>query len=96
MHGLADVAGASADLLLLARLRAGLVPGWAAIVSEVRARGEPVARKDLAIGGDDLLRIGIPPGPGLGVLLDRLLLLVLDDPALNQRDVLLKRAKDLA
>ncbi|HET6281898.1 MAG TPA: tRNA cytidylyltransferase, partial [Polyangia bacterium] len=44
---------------------------------------------DLAINGADVMRIlGTGPGPQIGVILDRLLERVLDDPALNQRDTL--------
>lgn len=44
---------------------------------------------DLAIGGRDLIALGMKPGPHFGDLLDALLDLVLEDPALNTRDALL-------
>lgn len=44
---------------------------------------------DLAIGGRDLIGLGMKPGPHFGDLLDELLDLVLDDPSLNARDLLL-------
>ena len=94
-YWLADVGGAADDLMLLARLRAGARPGWAIAADEIRARREPVARKDLAVTGSDLLTLGIPPGPALGDLLDRLLRIVLDDPAQNERDTLLRHAQAL-
>jgi tRNA nucleotidyltransferase (CCA-adding enzyme) len=44
---------------------------------------------DLAIGGQDVMRVlGIGPGREIGVLLERLLERVLDDPGLNEQDKL--------
>jgi tRNA nucleotidyltransferase/poly(A) polymerase len=52
-------------------------------------RRVPLGLKDLAINGHDLQRLGIPPGPRLGQILQALLQRVLDDPACNSRDALL-------
>jgi hypothetical protein len=65
-------------------------------VARIRARGDAVRREQLAIGGHDLIAAGMPPGPALGAVLDRLLELVLDEPALNTRDTLLQRARGTA
>ena len=46
--------------------------------------------KDLAVNGDDLLRMGAPRGPGIGVILDELLRLVIDGELPNDREKLLK------
>ncbi len=92
---LAQVGPAADDLVTLQRWRTGSEPSWASVVAAVRARGEATDRAGLAVTGDDLLAIGIPPGPTLGKLLARLLDEVLDDPALNARDRLLDRAKAL-
>jgi len=51
--------------------------------------------KDLAISGKDLIDTGIKPGKLLGIILDQLLETVLDDPAQNNRDTLLKIAEKL-
>jgi tRNA nucleotidyltransferase (CCA-adding enzyme) len=59
----------------------------------IRERNEPLSRKQLAITGTDLQTIGVPPGPQMGMVLDRLLDLVIDDPSLNTRDLLLARAR---
>ena len=46
--------------------------------------------RDLAIGGNDVIKaLGVPPGPIIGRVLERLLERVLDDPQLNERDALL-------
>lgn len=90
---LAAVGEAADDLLRLADVRRGGEPPWAALVVESRARGEPTSRGQLAVTGDDLRAGGIPPGPELGRLLERLLEAVLEDPARNTRDFLLNLAR---
>jgi len=51
--------------------------------------------KDLAVSGKDLIEMGIKPGKTLGIILDQLLETVLDDPAQNKREDLLKIAGKL-
>jgi len=48
-----------------------------------------VSVKDLAIGGKDLIDLGIDRGPMFGVILNGLLDRVVEDPELNDRDTLL-------
>ena len=74
-----------ANLDRLARFRA-------AVEAE---RGRPHRLADLAVGGDDLIAAGFPAGPELGEALRRLLDAVVDDPSLNDRDELLRRAAAL-
>jgi tRNA nucleotidyltransferase (CCA-adding enzyme) len=57
-----------------------------------RERKNPHRRADLAIDGTDLIQAGFAPGPNLGRVLADLLHDVVEDPALNTRDELLKRA----
>jgi tRNA nucleotidyltransferase (CCA-adding enzyme) len=54
---------------------------------------DPVALADLAVDGDDVRAAGVPPGPAIGRVLSRLLEVVVEDPAQNQRDVLLAIVK---
>ncbi|PJE64182.1 MAG: hypothetical protein COU90_03725 [Candidatus Ryanbacteria bacterium CG10_big_fil_rev_8_21_14_0_10_43_42] len=57
---------------------------------------DPVSVGMLKIRGDDVIRItDIEPGPRIGFLLKILLEDVLDDPALNTKDYLEKRVKEL-
>ncbi len=49
---------------------------------------DPIEIGDLALDGDDLRRLGVPPGPMLGQLLQQLMEFVLDDPARNAVDTL--------
>jgi tRNA nucleotidyltransferase (CCA-adding enzyme) len=57
-------------------------------------RSSPHRLSDLAVDGDDLIALGFEPGPQLGRVLNALLDAVVDEPALNTRDVLLARAKE--
>jgi tRNA nucleotidyltransferase (CCA-adding enzyme) len=58
--------------------------------------GSPLTRGELAVTGDDLLAAGVPGGPALGRVLARLLDAVVDDPAKNRRDELLRLAYEAA
>lgn len=49
--------------------------------------------RDLAVGGDDLIAIGVPKGQQVGKLLSYLLEAVIDGSLLNQKDALLAAAK---
>jgi tRNA nucleotidyltransferase (CCA-adding enzyme) len=51
--------------------------------------------RDLVIGGDDLIKIGYKPGPEIGRALRALLDDVVKEPALNTREQLTARAKEL-
>ena len=80
---------AAPRLAALERLRA--------LADEVEREGECTGLAALAVSGRDLLAQGYAPGPALGRELQRLLELVLDDPAKNDRDVLLSLSlRDLA
>ena len=43
------------------------------LFDEIMAKGEPVYMKELAVTGNDLKRAGVPAGPGMGELLNRML-----------------------
>ncbi len=49
---------------------------------------------DLAVNGDDLIRLGIPPGPEIGEMLRWLLQAVIDEEAENRKDALLELARE--
>lgn len=92
---LAAVDGAADDLAEAWQLRHGAAFPWASEVEAIRRVGAPLARGDLAVTGADLLAAGIPAGPAVGRALELLLALVVDDPALNQRDTLVRRAREI-
>lgn len=50
--------------------------------------------KDLAVTGKDLIALGIQPGKGIGEILNKMLLDVLENPEYNQKEILLKRLAD--
>ncbi len=54
---------------------------------------EPIELADLAVDGDDLRSAGIATGPALGRTLHALLQVVIENPALNSREALLKIAR---
>lgn len=57
---------------------------------------DPLSAKMLAIKGNDLMEtFSLPASPKIGMLLDVLLAAVIEDPALNTRETLLKRAEAL-
>ena len=89
----ADVRGkgrdCDADLAALAGLKAH--------VERVKLAGAALSIRDLAIGGSDLMaELAIPPGRMIGDLLAALLDEVVSEPALNERGLLLARARSLA
>ena len=85
---LAAVGEYAADLLVLLPAPRSPLPK---AVEAVRAQNPPLALKDLAIRGDDLIAAGVRPGPDVGDTLARLLEEVLEDPARNTKDYLLSR-----
>jgi len=58
-------------------------------------RTSPHRLSDLAVDGTDLIGLGFSPGPAIGDALDRLLEEVVEEPALNRRETLLERAREL-
>jgi tRNA nucleotidyltransferase (CCA-adding enzyme) len=54
---------------------------------------DPIAIGDLAVDGDDLRAVGLTDGRAIGETLQRLLQLVLEEPARNRRDILLEAAR---
>jgi tRNA nucleotidyltransferase (CCA-adding enzyme) len=66
-------------------------PSLARVVGAIRAARDPLAVKDLAVTGDDLLAAGVRPGPEVGEALQRMLDEVLADPTRNTREYLMSR-----
>ncbi len=65
-------------------------------VEKVLREGEATNVKMLAVNGTDVMeRLGIPPGPRVGYILNTLLEEALDSPEKNTREYLLKRAEEL-
>jgi putative nucleotidyltransferase with HDIG domain len=71
------------DLEKLSRFRAVLQ----------KERRHPHRLKDLAVDGNDLIELGMKPGPEIGRVLHDLLHDVVEDPSRNTKDELLRRAR---
>ncbi|HJR53479.1 MAG TPA: CCA tRNA nucleotidyltransferase [Gemmatimonadota bacterium] len=63
-------------------------------VGAVLSAGSALAVEDLAIGGEDLIALGLTPGPLFGEILASALERVVEDPALNTREALLSLVRD--
>jgi tRNA nucleotidyltransferase/poly(A) polymerase len=61
-------------------------------VDKVMAGNQALSLKDLAVSGTDLIAAGVRPGKYMGIILHELLETVVDDPASNNRETLLKIA----
>ena len=62
------------------------------ICNMIFERGDCVSLKNLAITGKELIAMGVPAGRQMGEILNSLLMLVLDNPRLNDREQLSKEA----
>jgi len=90
------------DLRIADNVGNGLKTGFPHYLEEFRGRIEGVlaARaaltlSDLKVDGKDVMReLGLPPGPRVGEILGWLLEQVVEEPSLNERDRLLRRARE--
>ena len=62
---------------------------------DILKKNECVSLKDLAVSGSDLIADGMQPGKEIGVVLNALLEMVIDDPSLNTKETLLEIRKKL-
>lgn len=65
-----------------------------AVYEQIKEEGECFALKDLAVTGQDLIALGMKPGPQIGEMLHKLLELVLEDPEQNKKENLLSVASE--
>lgn len=65
------------------------------ILDEIETEGSCLKISDLDISGKDLAASGIPPSPEMGRLLESLLDEVMGDKLENEKEILLKRAKEI-
>ena len=90
------------DLRIADNIGNGTKTGFPHYLEEFRARIEGVlaARQaltlgDLKVGGEDVMReLGLPPGPRVGEVLGWLLEQVVEEPSLNERGRLLRKARE--
>lgn len=70
-----------------------LIDRWRSAHATILTR-PAIAVTDLAVRGNDLMEIGVEPGPRLGEILRKLLGMVLERPELNTRQQLLELARE--
>lgn len=63
------------------------------IANEIIDKGECFSLKDLAVGGSDLISLGISPGPEMGRILDVLLEKVVNGELSNEKEKLIEEIK---
>ena len=61
------------------------------LYAEIMKEKDPVTLKDLAVSGEDLIKIGYTPGPEIGKKLGELLDIVMEDPKCNTKEILLSK-----
>ncbi|MBR3137425.1 MAG: HD domain-containing protein [Clostridia bacterium] len=66
---------------------------WETLLTSVLAKRPCLSLKDLAVSGDDLLSLGMVPGPKMGKLLNDMLIEVVDGALPNERAALLSYAE---
>ena len=62
-----------------------------ALYAQIKEAKQCVSLKELAVSGSDLIAIGIKPGKEIGEILNYLLEIVIDNPELNEKEILLKK-----
>ena len=75
--------------------KTGEIDIFANRIGEVRSKDMALKISDLQIDGEDLKEIGIMPGPQMGLVLNKLLDLVIEDPGMNSKELLTDAAKDI-
>lgn len=88
-----DEADAAARMLAILGV---ISPEFEALASEEAAKDPCLSPDTLAIGGGDIISLGIASGKEVGALLSRLLDEVIRDPSLNKREKLIDKAKSFS
>lgn len=65
------------------------------LIDQIYKSNEPIHIKDLAINGNDLIRLGIHEGKVIGMILSTLLELVMDHPNMNHKEQLLNYVNEM-
>jgi tRNA nucleotidyltransferase (CCA-adding enzyme) len=65
------------------------------LVEGVRNQGQPINQKALAINGNDIIALGVKPGPQIGTILNILTQKVVERPWLNTHDQLISLVNDI-
>jgi len=65
------------------------------LYTDILLKNECVSLKELNISGKDLIKAGFEPGKKMGAILNQLLEAVIEDPSLNDKEILLNMAKNM-
>lgn len=71
----------------------GFIDLYERLYQEIMDKRQCLTLKDLAVTGNDLIAIGMKPGKGIGEMLNRLLMHVLEHPEDNTTEILLNLVK---
>ena len=85
------------DRLAHAKNYREIPPGLAlipSVIDEIRAEDACLSLRTLAVGGDDLMELGIPKGKQIGEMLHALLEEVIEERLPNEKNALLQAAKE--
>lgn len=85
-----DIKGRSLEYLETRLKTVNEVEGMA---KEIIAQNQCFCIEDLALNGNDLLELGIPPGPEIGILLEGMIRAVIDEKVINEKEALLAWAR---
>ena len=64
-------------------------------IKQIYEESGRITLKDLAVNGNDIVKLLWKPGPKVGEILNQLLEFVLEDETRNQKDLLLQKAREL-
>lgn len=84
-----------ADILATVHTDISNIENARALLKEILERKPPLSRKDLAIDGSDLIKLGYKEGPLIGKILIEIERAVFDENLTNDRDTLLTLARNL-
>ena len=65
------------------------------IYNEIISSNNCITVADMEINGNDLIDLGVEKGTMIGSILNELLNMVLDEPDLNKREILIQKAKEI-
>jgi tRNA nucleotidyltransferase (CCA-adding enzyme) len=64
-------------------------------ISKVLKEDMALKVSDLRVTGEDLAQLGIERGPQMGEILEKLLDIVIEDPLMNKKEILLEEARKM-
>lgn len=64
------------------------------LVEQARSAGDPTTQSALSLNGNDIIGLGVKPGPQVGQILRQLTNDVVENPQLNDREALTQRAQE--